>query len=102
MQRAGPGGVQGEQRARAERAGPVAVHQPAALQRLQEPGGGGLRQAELVDQRAEGARRPGLDDQAEQCAGAFDGLAARLRRRHGGPLSKFYIMEPLFRELRLL
>ena len=82
MQRAGPGGVQGEQRARPERPGPVAVHQPAALQGLQEPGGGGLRQAELVDERAEGARRPGLDDQAEQGAGAFDGLAARLRRRH--------------------
>ena len=32
-----PGGVQGEQRARPERARPVAVHQPAALQRLQEP-----------------------------------------------------------------
>ena len=80
VQRAGPGGVQGEQRARPEGSGPVPMDEPAALQRLQEPRGRGLREAELVHERAEGARRPGLDDQAEQGAGAFDGLAARLRR----------------------
>ena len=42
--------------------------------------------------------------QAEQGAGTFDGLATRLRR-HGAaliPSRKFYNMEPLFRELRLL
>ena len=39
---------------------------------------------------------------AEQGAGAFDGLAARLRRVAMRSASKFYNMEPLFRELRLL
>ena len=47
------------------------------------------------------------DDQAEQGTGAFHGLAARLRRRHGDPPQRFYpnkfqTVEPLFRELRLL
>ena len=54
-------------------------------ERLQQAGGGGLREAELVDQRAEGARCAGLDDAAEQGTRTFDGLAAGLRRGHELP-----------------
>jgi hypothetical protein len=83
------GGVDGEQRAGAEQARPVAAHQPVALQRVQQSGSGGLRQAQLVHQRGERAGLAGLHDDSEQRRRPVHRLTPR---RHGHAASRSFIM----------